>query len=102
MIAFWSKYEFKVEIIASGTHMSKKFGFSYKEIENDNFKIDWKVDLEIEGDSILDISNYMATGLKKYPEVLVESKPDAAVVLGDRYEALSFAVAVFVVFVGIG
>ncbi len=88
-----SEKEFKVEILVSGTHLSEKFGCSYKEIENDNFNIDWKADLNISGDSVQDITESMALGLKQYVDILLKAVPHIAIVLGDRYEALAFAIA---------
>ena len=38
-------------LIAAGMHLSKKFGFTYKEIEADGFKIDERVDISPGSDS---------------------------------------------------
>ena len=35
--------KFKLNIIATGMHLSKKFGLTYKEIVSDGFKIDEKL-----------------------------------------------------------
>ncbi len=36
---------FKVQIIATGMHLSPEFGLTYKEIRKDGFKIDEKIEI---------------------------------------------------------
>jgi GDP/UDP-N,N'-diacetylbacillosamine 2-epimerase (hydrolysing) len=85
--------KYQIELLVSGTHLSEKFGFSYKEIESDGHKIRFKVDIEIDRDDVMAASRSMSLGLIGYSDVLKNYKPDLAIVLGDRYEAFSFAIS---------
>lgn len=85
--------EFVVEILATGTHLSEKFGSSLNEIELDGFSVDWKVDLQINNDTDEQIVKSMSLGLVGFLDVLRKSKPDVCIVLGDRYEAFAFAIS---------
>ena len=40
-----SSKELNLILLATGSHLSKKYGLTYKEIEKDNFKINRKVDI---------------------------------------------------------
>ena len=49
-----------LRIIATGAHFSEKYGLTYKEIENDSFKIDYKIICNFELDNDLERLNEMA------------------------------------------
>ena len=82
-----------LQVIASGTHLLRNYGSTYKEIIKDGFNISYKIDIGIKGDSKVDVANSMGKGIKLYAKCLNILKPDIVVVLGDRYEALAFAQA---------
>lgn len=90
---------FELQIIATGTHLSEKFGSTFKEIENDNFHITKKIPLGDLLDSRLSMTAQVSTALENIASSLTELKPDLVVILGDRYEILGAAQAAF--FLGI-
>ena len=85
------KSNFKIQILASGTHFSKEHGESYKEIENDGFNIDYKGIIEVKSGSVFE----SAGNISRYTEVFIKGleilKPNIVIVLGDRYEILTAA-----------
>jgi GDP/UDP-N,N'-diacetylbacillosamine 2-epimerase (hydrolysing) len=84
---------FDLSIIVTGMHLSEKYGSTYKEIENDNFKINYKVKMLSESDSPRDIAKSIAKGVDKFSDILEKIKPDFILILGDRYEIYSAAIA---------
>ncbi len=84
---------FLLQIIVTGMHLSDKFGNTYKEIEDDGFIIDSKVDIQLTSDSAVGISRSTALGLLGFSEALDKLAPDLILVLGDRFEILSAVVA---------
>ncbi|MFN3453904.1 MAG: UDP-N-acetylglucosamine 2-epimerase [Pseudobdellovibrio sp.] len=84
---------YTVEILVTGTHLSEKYGLTYREIEADGVSINYKVDLNLKGDSDLEVARATALGVEKFSEILSLAQPDLVFVLGDRTEALSFALA---------
>jgi len=78
--------EFDVKVIATGTHLSPEFGYTYKEIEKDNIHIDEKVEILMSSDSSIGISKSLGLAIISFSEVFDRMKPDAVIVLGDRYE----------------
>ncbi len=88
--------DLELQIIASCMHLSPEFGLTYKEIEKDGFKIDEKVEMLLSSDTPSGIVKSMGLGMIGYTDALNRLKPDITVVLGDRFEALAFAIASYV------
>ena len=78
----------KLQLIATGMHLSSEFGLTYKEIEKD-FKIDKKIDMHLSSDTSAGISKSMSIAQTSFAKAYIELKPDIVVVLGDRYEIFS-------------
>jgi GDP/UDP-N,N'-diacetylbacillosamine 2-epimerase (hydrolysing) len=85
-----------LQVIATGTHLSQNFGMTYKEIEDDGFIIDFKVEILNSLDSPVGIANSMGKGLIGCAKAFESLKPDLVVVLGDRYEIFAAAAAALV------
>ena len=84
---------FKVKLIATGSHFDKRFGYSYKNILKDNLKIDSRIKLSLNNFDPLSISKYVSENLVKISKVLKKYKPDLVIILGDRYEIMSVAIS---------
>ena len=85
-----------MQIIVTGSHLSKKHGHTYKEIEKDHIQISSKVNLNFKGDSPEDIIHSMSIGLKGFSNSFKKLQPDLIVILGDRYEIFSAAAAAMI------
>lgn len=85
--------QIQLQIIATGSHLSSKLGFTYKEIEDDGFKIDYKI--EILGNEFNSQSTSLAISRaqNEIVKILIETKPDLMLILGDRYEILAAAIS---------
>lgn len=81
-----------LQIIATGTHLDKRYGYTIDEILNDGLKPNACVEI-IEGDSKSGVLSTMANAIKKIGESLEKLKPDMVVLLGDRYEIFAIASA---------
>tara|TARA_B100000953_G_scaffold140755_1_gene116460 strand:- start:56 stop:1240 length:1185 start_codon:yes stop_codon:yes gene_type:complete len=93
MKAISDSEEFELQLIATGMHLTKKFGLTYKEIESDGFKIDKKVNIKLESDTPIGISKSTSLGLIGFSKSLQELEPDLILILGDRFEVFSAAIA---------
>lgn len=85
-----------LQVIATGMHLSPEFGLTYRDIEQDGFKIDRKVEMLTSSDTSVGIAKSMGLGLIGFADALDELKPDLIVVLGDRFEILSAVSAALV------
>ena len=79
----------ELQIIATGMHLSPEFGLTYREIEDDGFTIDYKIEMILSSDSEVGISKSMGLGVIGIADALAGLKPDLLVVLGDRFEIFS-------------
>jgi GDP/UDP-N,N'-diacetylbacillosamine 2-epimerase (hydrolysing) len=78
--------ELSLQIIATGMHLSPEFGRTYREIEQDGFRIVRKVEMLTSSDTPVGIAKSMGLGLIGFADAFNELKPDLIVVLGDRFE----------------
>jgi GDP/UDP-N,N'-diacetylbacillosamine 2-epimerase (hydrolysing) len=77
-----------LQLIVTGTHLSKKFGQTINYIEKDGFRIDCKVNTHLTSDTPEGITKSMGKGMNGFAIALNQLKPDILLVLGDRYEIL--------------
>ena len=81
------------KLVATGSHLSEKYGSTFKEILQDGHKIDKKIDIDLQSDSQLSIGRSLGICIKSFTEYFDNTKPDIVVILGDRYEILGVAAA---------
>ena len=72
----------------------KKFGYTYKIIKKDKLDIFYKCKSKINYNNV-DINKFIGDSVNQYKRKLLESHPDMVIILGDRYEVLSFVIASF-------
>ncbi|MCR5397710.1 MAG: UDP-N-acetylglucosamine 2-epimerase (hydrolyzing) [Lachnospiraceae bacterium] len=84
---------FDLYLVVTGAHLSATFGYTYKEIEEDGFSIDKKIDILMDSDSAASVSKTMGMTMISFSDYFAERNMDAIVLLGDRYETLAVACA---------
>ncbi len=87
---------FKTKVFATGSHLSKEFGFTYKEILNEKIKIHEKVNIlnnnnKKKNQTISAISK----SIQKFEKVFLKYKPNLVCIPCDRYEMLGPAISAF-------
>lgn len=85
-----------LKIIATNMHLSEEYGSTWKEIENDGLKIDWRVKMKSDADTRKDTVLAMSECMAGMAEALAALRPDLLVILGDRYEMLATASAALI------
>ncbi|VEJ09831.1 UDP-N-acetylglucosamine 2-epimerase [Actinobacillus delphinicola] len=80
-------------LAVTGMHLSEKYGSTYKVIEEDGIKIDYIIPITLENNNNQSIINSMAECLKKFGEHFQNYYYDAVIILGDRFEIFSVAIA---------
>ena len=76
----------------TGTHLRKSHGYTVNEIIKDKIKIHSKINILNRGDSNHDISSLFKRSFK-YSQLFKKIKPELLLVLGDKFEIMSSAVA---------
>lgn len=84
---------FVVELIVTGTHLSQEYGNTIREIEDNNIRIDVTIPISTRARCQEDISNNQADALVKFTKLFLKKNYSGIVILGDRYEMLSVAIA---------
>lgn len=88
--------DLELYLIVSGMHLSPEFGMTYKEIEEDGFQINAKVEMLLSSDSPAGISKSIGLGVIGFADEFQRAELDMLILLGDRYEALSAAICAMV------
>tara|TARA_Y100001954_G_scaffold239051_1_gene310615 strand:+ start:2035 stop:3204 length:1170 start_codon:yes stop_codon:yes gene_type:complete len=88
--------DLKLQLIVTGMHLSPEFGLTYKQIENDGFVIDKKLEILLSSDTPVGISKSIGLANISFSEIYDELKPDIILVLGDRFEIFAASVSAMV------
>jgi len=85
--------DLQLQVLVSGMHLSPEFGLTFREIEQDGFVIDEKVELLLSSDSPIGLCKSTGLGLIGFGEALQRLAPELLVVLGDRFETWAVCAA---------
>ncbi|HQO19646.1 MAG TPA: UDP-N-acetylglucosamine 2-epimerase [Acidobacteriota bacterium] len=80
-------------LIVTGSHMSKKYGFTLTDIENEGFRIAERGRIFSYSDTAESTAKSMAKSIGFYAGAFVRQKPDLLMVLGDRFEMFCASLA---------
>jgi len=86
-----SDTELELKLLVSGMHLSPEFGCTFTQIVKDGFTIDEKIEILLSSDTTVGVAKSMGLGVLGFTDALDRLKPDALVILGDRFEALAAA-----------
>ncbi len=86
----------QLQLLATGMHLSPEFGLTYREIEDDGFHLDGKVEMLLSADTATGVAKSMGLGLIGLGEAFERLRPDLIVLLGDRFEIFAAAAAALV------
>ena len=85
---------FKVELVVAGSHFSKKFGLSVKEIKIDKIKY-FKINLPLSTNTLTNTSDYFNELQNKVNLFLKKRKTDLVFLSSDRFETFAFAISAY-------
>jgi len=88
--------DLQLKIVATGMHLAPQFGLTWRQIEEDGFAIDAKVDMLLCSDTAVGIGKSIGLGVSGFADTLDRLRPELLLVLGDRFEILAAAQAALV------
>jgi UDP-hydrolysing UDP-N-acetyl-D-glucosamine 2-epimerase len=83
----------ELQIVAGGTMVLERFGRAVDVLRKDGFDVSGEVYMELEGSTPISMAKSVGFGVVEYSNELQRLRPDLVLLIGDRYEALSAAVA---------
>ena len=93
LLALKGDSDIDLKLVATGMHCDEKYGLTYQVIENDGFIIDKLIDININTENNAKILESMSICQAGFGHYFQENKFDAVMILGDRYEIFSVAIA---------
>jgi len=81
----------ELQLVATTMHLSEEFGNTYKQIEQDGFIIDEKIENLLTSDSKSAVAKSTALATLLLSDTFNRLQPDLVLLLGDRYETLAAA-----------
>jgi GDP/UDP-N,N'-diacetylbacillosamine 2-epimerase (hydrolysing) len=78
-------------VIVTGAHLSRKYGYTVKDIKKDGFKIVARIDNLLAGDRDVNRLKGLSRQLFKLCDIIDKLRPDILLVVGDREEPMNVA-----------
>jgi UDP-hydrolysing UDP-N-acetyl-D-glucosamine 2-epimerase len=94
--------DFNLLLFVTGSHLEEKFGYTYKNIEEDGFLINEKIYMDLKNDNSNGILKSMSLELSILADYFKKYIVDLLLILGDRYEMLIAAQAALIYNIKIG
>ena len=86
----------QLQIAVTGMHLSSEHGLTYRQIEEDGYRIDEKIEVVLSSDSHIATAKSIGLGVIGFADAFSRLTPDMVVVLGDRYEIFAAVCAAYV------
>lgn len=82
-----------LSLIVTGAHLCANYGYTYRDIEQDDIAINKKIEILLNSDSFIGTSKSMSLAIISFSEYFSEENIDMVVLLGDRFEIFSAAIS---------
>ena len=83
----------QLQVLAAGTMMLERFDQPVNVVRDDGFPVDGEIYIELEGSNPATMAKSVGFGLIEFASEFQRLKPDLVLLIGDRYEAVSAAIA---------
>ena len=93
MHAIAARPELELQVLAAGTMVLERFDLPVRVVQADGFNIDGEIYIELEGSTPATMAKSVGFGLVEFASEFRRLQPDLVLLIGDRYEALSAAIA---------
>lgn len=82
-----------LQVVVAGTMVLRRFGEPVCGLKEDGFAVDSELYIELEGSNPISMAKSVGFGIVEFCSDFQKLKPDIVLLIGDRYEALSAAIA---------
>jgi UDP-hydrolysing UDP-N-acetyl-D-glucosamine 2-epimerase len=84
---------FEISIVCTGAMLLERFGRSVDVVRADGFEVQHEIYMEVEGSLPVTMVASMGVGLIEFARIIDSADPDFVLMIGDRYQAMSAAIA---------
>jgi UDP-hydrolysing UDP-N-acetyl-D-glucosamine 2-epimerase len=88
--------DLELQLLVTGAHLSAQWGNTVQVIEDDGFKINERVEIQLASDTPVATCKALGLATIGCAEAFARLRPDVVLLLGDRYEELAAAQAALV------
>jgi UDP-hydrolysing UDP-N-acetyl-D-glucosamine 2-epimerase len=85
--------DLELQTVCAGTMLLERFGLAARIVEQDGFRIDGRVYMELEGSVPTTMAKSIGFATIEFASELQRLSPDMVLIIGDRYEALGAVIA---------
>lgn len=93
MRAIQTHPELELQVVVAGTMVLERFGNAVDVVRRDGFRVDGEIYIELEGSTPTTMAKSVGFGVVEFAGEFQRLRPDLVLIIGDRYEALSAAIA---------
>jgi UDP-N-acetylglucosamine 2-epimerase (non-hydrolysing)/GDP/UDP-N,N'-diacetylbacillosamine 2-epimerase (hydrolysing) len=83
--------DIQLQLIVTGTHLSRDYGYTVDLIEADGFLANERIEMLVASDTAVGVTKSLGLACLGFADALFRLQPDLMVLLGDRYEVLAAA-----------
>jgi UDP-hydrolysing UDP-N-acetyl-D-glucosamine 2-epimerase len=83
----------ELQVVAAGTMVLERFDQPVQVVRQDGFTVNGEIYIELEGSTPSTMAKSVGFGVVEFASEFQRLKPDVVLLIGDRYEALSAAIA---------
>ncbi|MBF0483578.1 MAG: UDP-N-acetylglucosamine 2-epimerase (hydrolyzing) [Candidatus Omnitrophica bacterium] len=83
----------EMQLVVTGTHLCREYGYTIDEIRKDGFIVTDTVDIDVGSDDLASIAKSIGLGVIGFADCFRRLAPDIILLTGDRYEMLAVASA---------
>lgn len=83
----------ELQIVCAASAVLERYGSTDKIVESDGFKIDERIYMVLEAETLLTSAKSAGIGIVEFAGAFERLRPDLVLVMADRYEVLSAAIA---------
>lgn len=85
--------EIELQVLCAGTMVLERFHHPVNVVRNDGFQVHGEIYMELEGSTPVTMAKSVGFGIVEFCNDFQRLQPDIVLLIGDRYEALSAAIA---------
>jgi len=93
LVAIRAHPDLELQLVVTASALLDRYGNAIKVIEKEGFKVDRRVYMILEGESLVTSAKSTGMGLAELATVFDDLQPDAVVTIADRFETISTAIA---------